>query len=348
MGNEIISLGGSDDDPIALGGNDAEIGMEAPRHRKVGIIGARGYVAGELMRLLDAHPTFDLVLASSRALAGRRVRMHVEGVDSDLEFEALSPDDLDGRDANIWVLALPNGESAPWLERINARNDESVVIDVSTDHRFDPDWVYGLTERFRPNIRGARRIANPGCYATGIQLALWPLLGLLEGAPHVFGVSGYSGAGTKPSPKNDPEMLRDNLLPYKLCEHAHEREARHHLDHHLYFSPHVAPFFRGITLTISFALAQATTASQITARLRDRYADEALVKVTDEAPLVRDNAERHHVAIGGATVESDGLRGVLVVTLDNLLKGAATQALQNLNLAVGLHELAGIDTWLDS
>src|SRR5207249_3218852 len=99
----------------------------------------------------------------------------------------------------------------PYAAELAARQPEAILVDLSADHRFDPGWRYGLVERQRSSLQGARRIANPGCYATGIQLALAPLLPLLDGEPQIFGVSGYSGAGTSPSPRNDPEQLRDNL-----------------------------------------------------------------------------------------------------------------------------------------
>ena len=235
---------------------------------------------------------------------------------------------------------MPNGESAPWLAALPA---SCVVVDLSADHRFEQGtWVYGLPELHRAALPKATRIANPGCYATGVQLALAPLLRDLSSAPHVFGVSGYSGAGTTPSPKNDPEALRDNLMPYALVDHTHEREITKHLARDVFFTPHVAPFFRGITLTVSAPLARAVTVAEVRERLRFCYAGEALVRVIDGVPLVRDAAGRHDVTIGGVAVDPQGRRVVLVATLDNLLKGAATQAVQNLNLALGFDELAGI------
>jgi N-acetyl-gamma-glutamylphosphate reductase len=127
------------------------------------------------------------------------------------------------------------------------------VVDLSADYRFNPAWAYGLPERHgsRELIRGAMRVANPGCYATGMQCSLFPLTGLLSSgaSPHVFGVSGYSGAGTNPSRKNDLKELADNLMPYALNNHMHEREVTHRLSAEvpagIRFMPHVAPWFRG-------------------------------------------------------------------------------------------------------
>lgn len=310
--------------------------------KALGLLGARGHAGAALLPLLGAHPRFDLQVVCSRALAGRRVAEEVPGLAAspDLRFEDLDPEQAAARGLDAWVLALPNGEAGPFVEQILARRPDAVLVDLSADHRFDPGWRYGLVERNRAALAGSPRIANPGCYATGMQLALAPLLDLLDGAPQVFGVSGYSGAGTAPSPRNDVERLRDNLMPYGLLGHLHEREASHHLGRPVRFMPHVGPFFRGISLTLSLDLRTPASADELHQRLAAAYAGEPLLQVVREVPLLRDNAGRHHVAIGGCAAQ--GRRAVLVATLDNLLKGAATQAVQNLNLACGYQELAGI------
>jgi N-acetyl-gamma-glutamyl-phosphate reductase len=157
-----------------------------------------------------------------------------------------------------------------------------------------------------------------------------------------FGVSGYSGAGTSPSDKNDPEKLRDNLMPYALTGHVHEREVSRQLVHPIEFMPHVAPHFRGLTITANLHLLRAVSRVEAIARYRDAYSREPLIRVVDEAPWVSRIAGRHDVEIGGFAVSADGRRLVVVATEDNLLKGAATQALQNLNLAFGFEERSGI------
>jgi N-acetyl-gamma-glutamyl-phosphate reductase len=158
--------------------------------------------------------------------------------------------------------------------------------------------------------------------------------------PRVFGISGYSGAGARPNPRNDPELLRDNVLPYELVGHVHEREMAAGLGQRVRFMPHVASFFRGICLTIDCELSEPVAPSELLAQYRHRYADEPLVRVQAEIPRVSDAVGKHHATVGGFA--SDGTRTVVVATIDNLLKGAATQALQNLNLALGFDELAGI------
>src|SRR5262249_32385624 len=135
---------------------------------------------------------------------------------SDLRFEDLSPDAIAARAADAVVLALPNDRSGPVVAAVEQQSPGTVLVDLSTDHRFDDGWVYGLPELKRAAIRGATRIANPGCYATAAALAVAPVAHMLAGPAQAFGVSGYSGAGTTPSPRNDQEALRDNLMPYSL------------------------------------------------------------------------------------------------------------------------------------
>ena len=306
----------------------------------LGLVGARGHVGGELAHLLAEHPGLRLARAASRQGVGEPLRAHLPHAPADIVLEDMSPETVSSWPVDAVVLALPNGLAHAYAGALAARDRPPLLVDLSADFRFDPAWAYGLPERHRAQIREARRIANPGCYATGIQLGVGPALALLAGPPQVFGVSGYSGAGTTPSPRNDPARLQDNLMPYALTGHLHAREASHHLGRPLHFVPHVAPFYRGITLTIALPLARAIDRDTLLDRYRRAYAGEPLIRVGPEIPEVRDAAGRHHVTIGGFEVE--GAHAVLVVTLDNLLKGAATQALQNLNLALGLPELHGV------
>src|SRR5690606_39168039 len=163
------------------------------------------------------------------------------------------------------------------------------------------------------------------------------------GPPQCFGVSGYSGAGTTPSDKNNVELLRDNLMPYSLVDHLHEREVTAHLGVPVEFMPHVAPHFRGITLTVNLWLQASMSREAIRAKYLSRYANEPLIAVQDDAPWVSKVAGRNGAIIGGFTVAPGGKRVVVVSVLDNLLKGAASQALQNLNSALGFGEMTGID-----
>ncbi|KAJ2684003.1 hypothetical protein IWW39_005174 [Coemansia spiralis] len=346
---------------------------------RVGLIGARGFTGRELIRLIDGHPQFELAYVSSRELAGQPVGGYAKAPLAHVSLSAAEVGAIarGGRQAvDVWVLALPNGVAAPFVAAIDAATagvaaaQQPIVVDLSADYRFDATgrWAYGLPELHRGDAAGwaSGRIANPGCYATGSQLGLAPLLPYMDAGrlASVFGVSGYSGAGTKPSPKNDPAFLADNLIPYAPVGHIHEREIGHSLTRAgrgfspanpvmVQFSPHVAPFFQGIGLTLHVPLRQSMSARDVHEVFREFYASERLVHVAAEAPLVRDNAGRHYAVVGGFAVPptdgteagSAGLaarRVVLNVTLDNLLKGAATQAVQNMNIAVGIDEYAGI------
>ena len=301
-----------------------------PKPSKVALIGARGYTGKALVELLNRHPNMDLRHVSSRELKGQQLK----GYDKrDITYENLSVEDVKQMEENgavdCWVMALPNGVCKPFVDAINQVGKKSLVIDLSADYRFDPDWTYGLPELVdRSKIAQATRIANPGCYATAAQLGIAPLLPYLGGQPTTFGVSGYSGAGTKPSPKNDVNNLKDNLIPYSLTDHIHEKEISSQLGTDVAFIPHVAVWFQGISHSISIPLKEEMTSRDIRNLYQDRYAGEKLLKITGEAPNVKAIAGRHGVEIGGFAVHSSGKRVVVCATIDNLLKGAATQCLR--------------------
>ncbi|WJI14194.1 N-acetyl-gamma-glutamyl-phosphate reductase [Pseudoxanthomonas winnipegensis] len=308
----------------------------------VGIVGARGHTGTELIKLIAAHPQLRLVFVSSRELDGQPVREHNAAYAGELRFENLDAGAVAAKGADAVILALPNGKAQAYADAVAAARPETVLVDLSADYRFEPSWYYGLPELTRDAYAGQKHISNPGCYATAMQLAIAPLLDQLAGPPQCFGVSGYSGAGTTPSDKNNPALLADNLMPYSLTDHMHEREVSAHLGVPVEFMPHVAPHFRGITMTVNLWLQQPMTREAIKARYQARYAREPLIEVVDDAPWVSRIAGRHGVQIGGFTLAPGGKRVVVVSTLDNLLKGAATQAMQNLNLALGLPELTAI------
>ena len=305
--------------------------------KTIGLVGARGFTGRELIRLISQRDDLDLVFASSREFAGRPVAEMAPEADASLMFEALGPDDMALRSVDAVILALPNGTSDSFVAAINKARPETIIVDLSADYRFDPSWVYGLPEIYgRDALKSATRISNPGCYATAGQLAIAPVRKRLSGPAHVFGVSGYSGAGTTPSRKNDVEALRDNFMPYALSGHIHEKEMRRHLGCELMFTPHVAAFFRGLVVTTHLSLKASITRDELIDLYSDFYAGESLIKITSDIPEVRDGADQNGAEIGGFDVSENGHDIVIVSTLDNLLKGAAVQALQNLVLALDL------------
>lgn len=313
--------------------------------KTIGLLGARGHVGHELLRLINQHPGFALAWASSREKAGQPLADELTGMTG--SYCLMQPEDLSDSPVDIYVLALPNGLAEQWVTAIEAVNPDAVIIDLSADYRFTDTtshthWQYGLTEFNRDGLRTARYISNPGCYASALQLAVRPLLAFEVSSVTAFGVSGYSGAGTKPSPNNDPERLHDNLKAYTLVNHVHEREVSRQLDFPVSFTPTVAAFFRGIQMTSVLRFANPVSYEQLQAALQTTYKDEALITVTESIPEIRDIRNSPYCHIGGLQVSADGQRAVVISVLDNLLKGAASQALQNLNLACSYDETTGL------
>ena len=303
---------------------------------KVALIGARGYTGQNLISLIDSHPFLELSHVSSRQNAGKKLEGYnkSEIIYSNLQIDDIKKLESEGA-VDVWVMALPNKVCEPFVEAIESvANGKSKIVDLSADHRFVPEteWSYGLPElNNREAIANAKKIANPGCYATGAQVAIAPLSEYITGLPTVFGVSGYSGAGTTPSPKNDPKFLNNNLIPYSLTNHIHEREISTRLGLEVAFVPHVAQWFQGISHTISIPIKKNSLSSeQIKALYTEFYANEKLVHVADDIPLVKDVSGTHGVVVGGFKVNDAKDRVVVCATIDNLLKGAATQCLQNI------------------
>lgn len=317
------------------------------------ILGARGYVGVELIQLLDAHPKVNLQAVYSRSYEGQKVCEVVAGFsDPELSYQAGDFSSLKAMHLDVLFLALPDGVAKRhdhlWLSM--AEESGTIIINLSADYRFDDTWVYGQAETQAEQLKQAKLIANPGCYATGLQMGLRPLLPYLQygDVPTAFGVSGYSGAGTSPSDKNNADRLMDNLLAYKPTGHTHENEVSHVLQHQIRFMPHVASHFRGIHLTISGKLEQNLTAHTLYELFEQTYQGMPLIQVQQQPPEIQQIKNQHHLIIGGfACSEMEQGHFVLSVCLDNLMKGAATQAVQNMNFACaasfGTQPLTGIN-----
>jgi len=308
---------------------------------RTAILGARGYVGVELIQLLDQHPRAKLQAVYSRSYEGQKVYEVVKGFsDPELTYQAGDFIALQSMPLDVLFLALPDGIAIKhdelWVSMV--KQSGTVIIDLSADYRFDDNWIYGQPETNVPKLKQANLIANPGCYATGMQLGLYPLLPYLQDIEHdvptAFGVSGYSGAGTTPSEKNNPMRLADNLLAYKPTGHTHEKEVSHVLQHTIRFMPHVAAHFRGIHLTLSGKLNINLTERELVELFTQFYAESPLIEVQVAPPEIQQIKNKHQLIIGGfACSETEPGHFVLNVCLDNLLKGAATQAIQNMNLA---------------
>ncbi|MEV4773215.1 N-acetyl-gamma-glutamyl-phosphate reductase [Micromonospora humida] len=323
---------------------------------RVAVAGASGYAGGELLRLIAGHPEFDLVAATAHRQAGAPVTaVHPQLVGLDLTFAATDPATL--ADADLVFLALPHGESAA----LAAELPESVrVVDLGADHRLrDADawsryyggphagaWTYGLPELpgQRAAIAGATRVANTGCYAVAITLALAPLIAAGAVAPAdvvVVAASGTSGAGRAAKAHLLGSEVMGDLSPYKVGAHQHVPEIKQATGATgLSLTPVLAPMPRGILATVT---AVPTGDADPRAVLADAYADAPFVH------LLPEGAWPHTAATAGAnschlqaTVDVDSGRVIVVSAIDNLGKGAAGQAVQNANLMLGLPETTGL------
>ncbi|KAG8713323.1 hypothetical protein FRC09_018842 [Ceratobasidium sp. 395] len=341
-----------------------------PKEKKLALIGARGYTGQALVSLLSNHPHLSLAHVSSRELAGYQLKEYTK---SDVTYDNLSMTDVERMAeqgaVDAFVMALPNGVCKPFVDAVEKGDKKggrnTVVVDLSADYRFENGWTYGLPELYnREALRKASRISNPGCYATSTQLLLAPLLPYLApgSIPTVMGISGYSGAGTQAGqkdaegrpttvPKVSGESLKGGMRPYALTDHIHEREAGHHLSSlasspvSVGFVPSVAPWFSGILSIASVPLKDTLRASDVRKLYEERYGGERLIRVKDVSAGVvelADVQDKHGWTVGGLQVHSGGKRVVVTGGLDNLLKGAATQCVQNLNLALGYNEFDGI------
>ncbi|WP_196138357.1 N-acetyl-gamma-glutamyl-phosphate reductase [Aliikangiella sp. G2MR2-5] len=325
---------------------------ELKQNYTVGLLGVRGYVGRAIVKLINHHPQLSLQWISSRQLKGLCLST-LEPEHPPLTIDCFSPTDLKNNPCDILILALPNGLANNYVNHVRHLNYK-LVIDLSADYRFNDEWQYLV-----PEINGEKfvsqksqgktiKISNPGCYATAMQLALAPILPLIESRPGCFGVSGYSGAGTTPCATNNQKNLENNIIPYQLINHFHEKEVSFHLDTPISFTPHVADFFSGISMTVQLELAQSVPYHTLLSLYQNYYSDSELVKIQKEAATIQQVVNTHCAVIGGFSLAQDNKRLHLNCVLDNLLKGAASQAIQNINLALGLSPTLGLSTETNS
>lgn len=319
---------------------------------KVGIIGANGFAGAEVLRLIASHPFAELAVATSRAHVGARICDVFPALPLSMKFaDSTSPELFD---CDVVFVALPQTAGA---ELVGKLVDNGVkAIDLSADYRFDdvreyervynvthprPDLcaeaVYGLCEVNRDKIKSAKLVANPGCYVTSALLPLIPLVraGLASNII-IDSASGTSGAGRKADEKYSYCSVDENYGAYGVFTHRHAPEIAEKLGTNVIFTPHLLPIKRGILSTIYFDTTDADAALSV---LEGAYSNEPF------AGYVKDLPEIKHVAHTNRCVFSarfDGNRGIIISALDNLLKGAAGQAVQNMNIMAGLDETAGL------
>lgn len=318
--------------------------MSSPEtHARVGIVGAAGYTGGEALRLVLGHPQLTLAWASSNSFAGQpysAAHDDLLGVAGHFVAEPI-------KDVDALLLCMGHGQSRQWLEA-NPAFRKKRIIDLSQDYRLEPtheDFIYGLPELNREAIRAARHIANPGCFATAIQLALLPLAAAGHlGEVHISGVTGATGAGQQPSATNHIGWRMNNLSTYKLFTHQHLgevgqslRQAQPGFHQPMRFVPYRGPFNRGILITAYTPCSLSTT--ELEALYNSYYASHPFVHLQPTEPHLK-----QVLGTNNAVLQAQQAEGMAVITsvIDNLLKGASGQAIQNLNLMLGLDEQTGL------
>lgn len=333
---------------------------------EIGLIGGSGYIGAELLRYLSIHPGLSVRWATANSRVGEAVGDALPNLAGllDLTFISLEEglEDLEGLAAVL--VALPHNRSQEVIPELIRRRPEMVVIDMGGDFRTDdpegyrhyygrehaapellPEFCYGFTEYQREALDGARRVANPGCFASSLLVGLTPLAvaGKLEGAFAATGITGSSGSGNVPRPTTHHPERFSNLRAYKTLTHQHLLEVTAFLKSRgagegfsLDFVPQSGPIARGIFTTI---FVPGLGEGELESIFEKAYADEPLIRVSAGSPDLRlvQGTPQTHVGLNWV----DG-RGVVIVALDNLGKGAAGQAIQNLNRTLGLEETTGL------
>jgi N-acetyl-gamma-glutamyl-phosphate reductase len=313
---------------------------------KAGVIGGAGYTAGELLRILINHPNVEIAFVNSSSNAGNPITDIHSGLigETDLKFTSQLP----LAEVDALFLCSAHGDSKKFID--NNEVPASVkIIDLSTDFRAkspNHDFVYGLPELNRNKIRTANRIANPGCFATTIQLALLPLAaaGLLTDEIHVNAITGSTGAGVKPSDTSHFSWRNNNISIYKAFSHQHLqeigqslRQLQNNFDKVVNFIPVRGNFARGIfATTYTSCNLSLEEAKQL---YTDFYHDSAFTFVVDKNPDMKQVVNTNK---GIVYLEKHGDKLLIVSMIDNLLKGASGQAVQNMNLMFGFDEKAGL------
>ncbi len=343
---------------------------------KAAVIGGSGYGGGELVRRLLLHPDVELVRVASVDFVGERLEAahpHLEG-QTDLKFEGITPAEA-AAGMDVVLLGLPHKVSATKMPELMASGAR--VVDLSGDFRLrdaavykayyhadhpcpehltDTSFVYGLPELNREAIRNARYVASPGCFATTIELALMPLAraGLLEGAVEVVAITGSSGSGVIPTAGTHHPVRAVNLRTYKPLDHQHIPEIAQTLEDAgaakvtIRFVPISAPLSRGIFATCFAHVPDTTTVDHVRALYNDAYAREPFVRVPRKRlPEVAAVSGTNFAEIGiqfGADAAEPGRRVIACfAATDNLIKGGAGQAIQSMNLMLGIDERASLE-----
>lgn len=326
------------------------------------VLHGAGYAGGELLALLLAHPAVEPVVVTSRSQAGEPVWATHPRLRGQTDLVYTVPDDLDADSFDAAFVCAEHGQGAAAVQRLRQSGFDGLIVDLSADHRLDsldtyqavyglehPDpvamrsAVYGLAEVNRPRIAGAALVANPGCFATGLTLALWPLADAIDAfEAHVTALTGASGSGARPSETTHFPRRDGNVRAYKPLAHRHLAEVQETLgaDATIHFVPVSGPWTRGIWGTAHVALPSSVALADVTAAFEAAYGERPFVRLSPGAlPEMLPTVGTPFCDLGWVVRD-----GHLVVgfALDNLFKGAASQAVQNLNLALGWPEALGL------
>jgi N-acetyl-gamma-glutamyl-phosphate reductase len=311
---------------------------------KVGIIGGAGYTAGELLRLLINHPNVEIQFVHSQSNAGNRITDVHGGLLG--ETDLLFSDSFDMNAIDVLFLCSAHGESCKFLAA-NPVPETVKIVDLAQDFRDESNgFVYGLPEVNRERIKSTNRLANPGCFATALQLSLLPLAaaGLLTDEVHVTALTGSTGAGVKPGATTHFSWRNDNISVYKAFEHQHLKEICRTLsllqpsfDKTVNFVPMRGDFARGIFASVYTKCNHSI--EEVKALYKEFYKDAAFTFVADKLPDLKQVVNTNKAVIG---LERHGDKLLIVTVIDNLLKGASGQAVQNMNLMCGLDERTGL------
>ena len=312
---------------------------------KAGIIGGSGYTGGELIRLLLSHPSLEISFVVSPSHAGNPVA----SLHPDLEGSCfLNFSEYQEQPADVIFLCLPHGKAGEWLQQ-NALSPETKIIDLSSDFRWKAErqtaFVYGLPELQGKKIADASAIANPGCFATAIQLCLLPLWKAGFGTEEIYctGITGSTGAGKDLSETGHYSWRTNNISPYKVLDHQHLDEIKATGENifgirpSIHFVPWRGNFSRGIFVSCTLSFPGGKQAAE--ALFRSFYAEAPFVKISQSIVCLKQAVNTNNAFL---SFDVSGGKLVAHAAIDNLLKGASGQAVQNMNLMFGLPEECGL------
>ncbi|MCW3136624.1 MAG: N-acetyl-gamma-glutamyl-phosphate reductase [Canidatus Methanoxibalbensis ujae] len=334
---------------------------------RVGVIGGSGYTGTELLRLLLTHPAVEITVVTSRRHKGKKVHdvnTHLRPF-ADIEYEDVAVKEI-ARRCDVVFTAVPHGVSMKYVPELLENGVR--VIDLSADYRLkceeyeriygkhedeafrrgEREAVYGLTE-IHPEVSSAVLVANPGCYPTGAILAVAPIVHEFDVCCTVIDAkSGISGGGSEPSARSHFPNLAENIIPYDVTTHRHTAEIRQEIlryrDVRVHFTPHVIPTIRGILTTAHVFIRGHADREDIREAYEHFYADCKFIRILNDVPSLRDVRGTNFCDIWFDVEEAGGdeVRAVVISAIDNLVKGGAGQAIQNMNLMFKMPEEEGL------